>query len=180
LRDADAKSHFEFSNSLKRLVFIGRLSAEKAPDLFINLCREFKVPAVVIGGGILSKNLLEKIRLENLDVKLLGQLVNPWEEFTIGDLLVVPSRTEGDGLVVLEALSLGIPLLLSDILAFRSFQLPEHHYCKDTVAFFNRLETFKHDLQSLVVSDQIADRILKTRRPEIIGTEWEIFLKSDS
>jgi glycosyltransferase involved in cell wall biosynthesis len=97
-------------------VFFSRLAPEKSPEDFLKL----KLPGtkLVIGDGPDRTKLEEKYGREN---KFVGykhgqELVN-W--LSLCDVFVFPSRTETFGLVVLEALSCGIPVAAYDVIGPR-------------------------------------------------------------
>ena len=169
--------HYALDPVIKRLVFIGRLSAEKRPDIPLEVCRQTGVELVVIGDGLMRAEL-EKIALrQSIRVSFRGRIDNPWSEIRPGDLLIVPSAFEGDGLVVIEGLQQGIPMLLSDTPDFRRFGFPDRNYGKDVGDFTSKLNTFRDDLPSLLIPHEIANRILSSRTIEAIGDSWEGFLR---
>ena len=89
------------------ITFIGALREYKSPETFIELARVFpERKFLVVGEGPLRK------RLENLappNVRFLGYRHDVDKILSESLLLVLPSKREGFGLVVLEANSLGVP-----------------------------------------------------------------------
>ncbi|RRV80968.1 CDP-glycerol glycerophosphotransferase family protein [Stutzerimonas stutzeri] len=101
---------------------IGRLSREKAQDriimAFAQLHEHYPAARLVIAGqgpekGALSE-LIAQLGLEE-SVRLLGYVENPYPLFKRLDLFVLPSDYEGQGIVLLEALALGRPVIATDI-----------------------------------------------------------------
>jgi glycosyltransferase involved in cell wall biosynthesis len=167
------------SNSpVKRLVFIGRLTPEKQPERIIEIGKHTALPVEVIGDGFLLDSLKKKANSEALPVTFHGRMRNPWSFLTVGDLLLVPSSSEGDGLVVVEGMREGVPLLLSDILDFRRFELPARNYCRSVNDFVERINEYKADVQALVVPSEISEPILQSRSPQVVGNTWVKFLES--
>jgi glycosyltransferase involved in cell wall biosynthesis len=163
---------------LKRLFFAGRLVNQKQPTWIIDVADRTGLPVVFIGDGEL-RIVLEKASLQKgIKAYFLGYIPNPWIECAGNDLVVVPSAYEGDGLVVLEAIALRKPILLSDIPEFRRFDLPDKHYCASINDFVHQIEKYRENTRELVVSNQIADRLLLPRNVDIIGDEWEDLLFS--
>ena len=113
---------------------------------------------------------------ESIKASFLGWVKDPWSPVQAGDLLVVTSLFEGDGLIVIEGLAHGIPMLLRDISDLRRFNFPESNYAKDLDAFVLQCENFRQKLQDLCVPGEISTRILKDRSIEQIGALWESFL----
>ena len=166
------------SEQIKRLIFVGRLSPEKRPDWFIEICELGGFKGRVIGDGVMKEFLFNLATKKALDIEFLGFLKDPWEALGRGGLLIVPSESEGDGLVVIEAMKHGVPLLLSDIPDFRRFALPERHYCMDQSAFVSRISEYANNLEELVVPGNISALIMLSRSANAVGTSWEEFLNS--
>lgn len=164
---------------LKRLVFVGRLSPEKRPGDAIRIAKESSIGLVMIGDGLLRAELEEMVNREASEVDFLGRLEDPWEEIKTGDLLLVPSAFEGDGLVVIEALQRGMPILISDIPDFRRFRFPETNYCAGVEGFIRKVKFFKNDLTQLVVPKDVSDLIVMPRSIEVVGDAWETFLEAE-
>ena len=162
---------------IKRLVFIGRLSHEKRPDLALEIAKLTNLELIIIGHGLMNEELEKKALYESIRVSFLGWVKDPWSEIQPGDLLVVTSSFEGDGLIVIEGLAHGIPMLLSDISDLRRFNFPERNYGKDLNSFVALSEFYQNKLHSLRVPEEISTRILEARKIEIVSTEWENFLK---
>lgn len=168
----------QIKNHLVNINFVGRLSPEKRPNWFIDICDLGGFKGRVVGEGEMKESLANFVRSRNLDVTLLGFLKDPWIKFGTGDLLIVPSVFEGDGLVVIEAMKNGLPILLSDIPDFRRFALPEKHYCVDVAAFVSRINQYENNLEELIVSADITASILLPRSANTVGKCWEEFLDS--
>jgi glycosyltransferase involved in cell wall biosynthesis len=116
-----------------KLIFVGRLSKEKRPDLFIELARQTGFESLIIGDGELSAELRENSKdIGNL--KFVGQQLNPWEFASKLDLLVVTSEYEGDGLVALEAITKGIPVALRNSSDLKRIGFPLRNYFDDIPA----------------------------------------------
>lgn len=95
-------------------LFAGRLVRDKGADIFINaLSQTERVEGVIAGDGP------ERERLESLTAKLglgkrirfLGTRDDIRELLASVDYLVVPSRREGFGLVIVEARAYGLPVI---------------------------------------------------------------------
>ena len=75
-----------------------------------------------IGGEVADRDRLRQLA-EQLGVAdrchFYGYRANPWPIAKASDVFVFPSRSEGFGLGAIEAASLGLPLLCSDIPVFR-------------------------------------------------------------
>lgn len=163
---------------LKRLTYVGRLSPEKRPEWFIEICRELNAPGLIMGTGLMKESLEEMAADGITNISFAGFASDPWNLMQEGDLLIVPSSSEGDGLVVIEGLKANLPMLISDIPEFRHFNLPEANYCRDVSAFVDRANQFRENLDVLSVPESIKDKILKERSPKAVGDAWESFLET--
>ena len=105
-----------------------------------------------------------------------GQVSNPWQEIQAGDLLIVPSSTEGDGLVVLEGLGQGIPMLVADIPDFRRFSFSDVNYCVGLSDFVSRIEEFGNSAEKLKIPFEFANDILHERGLSTVADSWEAFI----
>jgi glycosyltransferase involved in cell wall biosynthesis len=93
--------------------FIGRLSAEKGIDLFCEAITSLALKAIVLGDGYMLPELKRKypniIFLGNIKGDRMGELLHSCRT------LIFPSLCyESLGLVVLEAMSYGIPCIVPD------------------------------------------------------------------
>ena len=102
------------------ILFIGRLVYQKGPDLFIEamrkICRNrWDAKVIVAGDGGMRQFLQE--RAQDLPVNFVGYI--PDSEYirllNACDLVVIPSRNEPFGLVLLEAWSAEKPVVASDV-----------------------------------------------------------------
>ncbi len=97
------------------ILFIGRLSVEKGADILIKASQFFEQRwnVTIIGEGALHQELEKLASLSKSNIKFEG-----WIEFEILSnfinrtrLLVVPSVTEPQGIVVLEGMACGVPVI---------------------------------------------------------------------
>jgi len=106
------------------IFFVGRLVWEKGPDLLVSAMAEvLKVfpaaRAVIAGHGPYRNNLLDQIRHMQLQerVQLSGFITDEERNqlYAVADLAVFPSRYEPFGIVALEAMVTGIPVVVSAV-----------------------------------------------------------------
>lgn len=155
-----------------KIFFIGRLSIEKDPELFLEIAEISKQPAAIIGSGVLADKLLSLASLKSIAVQFLGHLNNPWAEIHSNDIIIVTSRFEGDGLVLLEAISRGLPILVRDIPDLRRFGLPEVNYFQSASSAANMVLNSNSNSASLRIPMNIADQILSKRNDVEILKLW--------
>ncbi|TRZ86141.1 MAG: glycosyltransferase [Streptomycetaceae bacterium] len=161
---------------LKRLVFIGRLAEQKRPDWVLEISSQTQLPVEIIGDGLMINELAETATANNLEIAFRGQVVNPWSLVREGDLLIVPSQYEGDGLVVIEALHYGIPILLADTPDFRRFGFPESNYCLEISDFVRQINYSRNNVNNLLIPEELSKSLLSSRSLKMVGDSWEEFL----
>lgn len=100
------------------LLFVGRLSHEKRPIEFLQVIKQLKnripnIKAIIIGEGALQQECLDFINKNELmnNVVMLGFEANPYKYMKKTKLLIMTSIYEGFGLVAVEAMILGVPVL---------------------------------------------------------------------
>ncbi len=158
---------------VSRLVYLGRLAPEKNPILFLDIAHALNLPALVIGGGPMLEAL--KVRFGG-KVIFTGQSAKPWSLIQRGDLLIVPSNYEGDGLVVTEAIIKGVPLIMRDNEDLRRFRLSEMNYASNLMSFTEKISS-SNNITDFIVSGKIKTDITAERNIESIADKWEEILK---
>ena len=104
------------------IIFIGRLSEQKQPVKFIELINKLKnsnknIKAVMLGDGPLRTECEQEIKKYNLEenINLKGFQKNPYAYLKKSKILCMTSEYEGYGLVAVEALSLGKPVVATNV-----------------------------------------------------------------
>ena len=110
------------------IVSVGRLAPEKHFENAISTARQLKDRGYVfrwhlVGDGMLRDELRQKA--DELDVSdcfiFEGNQVNPYPYIKHADLFVHPSYVESFGIVVTEALALGVPCVVSESMGVMDF-----------------------------------------------------------
>ncbi|MBD2139542.1 glycosyltransferase [Anabaena sp. FACHB-1237] len=102
------------------ILFLGRFSEEKCPDMFVKIANHFKdndlVYFIMGGNGGLYTQIVELINKYGLENKIyLPGFVDTREYLSIGNLLILPSQIDGRPNAVLESLSMGVPVIASSV-----------------------------------------------------------------
>jgi glycosyltransferase involved in cell wall biosynthesis len=162
----------EFVKPIRRLVYVGRLSEEKNPKFLFEVGKRLNLDVLIIGDGIQMSQLQNLAKENKVRSEFLGRVIDPWLHVKVDDLLVVPSEYEGDGLVVLEALSRGIPFIISKIPAFLRFDFPATNYFGSTDEFIEVFNSLKQRPDLLVPSKDLAHFVLSDRNIDSVSTKW--------
>lgn len=164
---------FHGIHPVKRLVFVGRLeSFQKRPEVLLDFGKALNLPVLYIGEGADESKLMSLARAAQLNVSFTGYVRNPWKLIKEGDLLVVPSRFEGDGLVVVEAIYLKIPLLVSDIPDFRRFNLNDINYFLNVNSKAKQISEMQLKPNDFIATENVRTSIINERSIEIVTADW--------
>ena len=99
------------------VLFAGRLTENKGIDILLDAAKKYedgKTLTIIAGGGGLLKDLEKQVKdLDLKDVVFVGDQTqeNLSKLYSISDVLAAPSRVEGFGLVGIEALACGTPVI---------------------------------------------------------------------
>ena len=106
----------------KYIIYLGRLVPEKRVDLLIKAYLELdtKVGLIIVGGDTHSSDYVEDLKVlasRNENIKFLGAVFGEQKNKLLINALifVLPSIIEGMSIALLEAMSLGVPCVVSDI-----------------------------------------------------------------
>lgn len=99
---------------------IGRLHPTKGQIYLIQAARQLQLKfpnlhLLLIGDGPLRQELSQELHNSSLPHTLTGYLPSAYEALPAMDLFVLPSVSEGMGLVLLEAMQAGIPIVASAV-----------------------------------------------------------------
>ena len=118
---------YNLDNKSQKILYIGRVDPEKSIDLVLKAFKELlglsgvpakKLELVIVGDGIDLANL--KVLANELGIekqtKFLGRVMPPEliEIYRAGKMFVTASETETQGIVLIEAAAVGLPLVAVD------------------------------------------------------------------
>lgn len=115
------KCELELDTKKLNYVSVGRLHEDKGYDNLIKAINELNNNKILpnnfclklFGDGPQKEYLEELINKYNLKNKvfLMGKVMNPYKHIKNADLFILSSKNEAFGLVIIEAMTLGIPVL---------------------------------------------------------------------
>jgi len=155
------------------LTFLGGLKPNKNPEWVIEAGLRTDVPVQIFGDGELRTKLEIKYHKHSNQIEFFGFLPNPWSIISPNSLIIVPSDYEGDGMVIVEAVLSGNPILLRDNVDLRRFGFENKHYFKNiehlTFIVRQNLET---RFKNLVVSQSKIKDLQTNRSLQRITDCW--------
>lgn len=107
-----------------RLLFVGRLAAEKNVPLLLEALAGVsgRFETTIVGEGVLRQELQRRsagLGLENVHFRGRADGEELREFYRAADIFVLPSRSEGMSLALLEALAMGLPVVATDLISNR-------------------------------------------------------------
>lgn len=107
--------------SKKRVVSIGRYAYEKGNDLLLQswskvekVCDDWILDIYGMGNKESYHQLIRELGIDERRCHLYGSISNVEEIYLEGSIFALPSRFEGFGLVIIEAMSCGLPVVSFD------------------------------------------------------------------
>lgn len=117
--DGDLRKSLNIGSNKKVVIHISNFRPVKRIEdvihIFKGIAKEQDSVLLMIGDGV-ERSKAENLAMEyKLDVRFLGQQVNVVPFLSISDLLLLPSEKESFGLVALEAMACGVPVVSSQV-----------------------------------------------------------------
>lgn len=110
------------------LLYVGRFDYQKGTDTLMDALHtldhkklDFKLNVIMVGSSVNTAGNQSSDNFENITVTYTGWIKKEQisEYYRKANCLVIPSRWEGFAMVPLEAISYNLPIITSDIVAFR-------------------------------------------------------------
>lgn len=129
------------------IIYCGRFSKEKGTLFFLDLMSEvlkkhpdYKV--AMVGSGYLEEKVSNTIKERGLSqISMLGFLSNPYPIMKNSKVLCIPSEYEGFGLVAVEAVCLGVPVICSNVGGLPAIVTPDVGFvCHNENDYLNAFE----------------------------------------
>lgn len=136
----------------KYILAVGRITPEKGFNYFIKAFEKTELTdyKLVIAGGVETESsYFEELKKNNIPEQIIftgyifGEKLT--QLYSHADLFVLPSYNEGFPMVLLEAMSYNLDVLVSDIPANKAIELPESSYFK-TGSIENLTEKIKYKI----------------------------------
>jgi UDP-D-galactose:(glucosyl)LPS alpha-1,6-D-galactosyltransferase len=101
--------------STLKLIYIGRIDSDKGLDILLKALKKVNGDwrLKIIGDGPAREEILTTAKKLNLfsNIDWIGWRQEPWNEVDEASILILTSKSEGFGLVLVEALTRGVPVI---------------------------------------------------------------------
>ena len=130
------RARYDIGRDQPALVFVGRVAFEKNIEFLLRVAHELKRTtypdiALIVAGEGPARNRLQRLGATlglEANLRFVGYLARGAELsgcYQAGDAFVFASRTETQGLVLLEAMSLGVPVVSTAVMGTRDILVAE-------------------------------------------------------
>lgn len=169
------EKNFESSDSRikEEVIYIGRIRGEKRPQWVIDAAIACSLSVAVIGEGDQLRVLKERYFPNRSLVKFYGFIENPWALLSTKSLIVMPSEYEGDGLVAVESIINGYPIVMARNQDLLRFQLPSNNYFSDQEELRSILMKFKKEgVEPFIPPESMQLKMQHERDISTVITKW--------
>ena len=115
----ELRNKFHLKDNIRYFIYIGRFSKEKNPEMLVRAFKQAKsnpVGLIMLGNGPLWEALKKE---EDDRISLPGFKTNVYDYLIASDYYISASAVEGLANTLLESMTVGLPMLLSDIPSHR-------------------------------------------------------------
>jgi glycosyltransferase involved in cell wall biosynthesis len=161
------RKKYHLCEHVSYFIFVGRFSKEKNPDMLVKAFKKLNDPSVgliLLGDGPMWEQLKPE---ESERLKLPGFTTDVYEYLIASDYYISASEVEGLANTLLESMTIGLPLLLSDI--------PSH---KEVMSKMSRVVGYianQNDVDDMV--DKIKQLTCSIKRDEAEAEIKKVFLE---
>ncbi len=123
-----SRKSYDFAKSPLRLIAVGNLRSQKNYSILIDsfkYLKNYQIELDIYGSGDLFDYLSSLIMNNKYPISLKGNEHNISEIIADYDIYISASLYEGYGIAPVEAMAVGLPVILSDIPVFREIAPPE-------------------------------------------------------
>ena len=116
-----ARKKLNLNQKDKIIIYVGRIGYFKGSDILVKLAEKNPDKKFILVGGLIDKKF-KNYKLPNLILLPQKKPQELKDYYNAADVCLFPSRIESFGLVPREAMSCGIPAIVSDIPAFKNLE----------------------------------------------------------
>jgi glycosyltransferase involved in cell wall biosynthesis len=162
-----AKQNTNQNNEITKVITVGALRHAKNYFYLLNAFTKIKnypIELDVYGTGVLEQELKEKLSQLDINVNLKGEIKNIQTVIDNYNIFVMASSFEGFSLSVLEAMTMEIPMLLSNIPSFKE-------QCGNNAIYFNldNEDDFVSQLHFLINNKKLQQQMVANAKNSVIN-----------
>jgi glycosyltransferase involved in cell wall biosynthesis len=155
------------------LTFIGGMKENKRPEWVIKAGVICNLKVHVYGEGPLRNILETKYKSFSENLNFYGYVKDPWQTVSSNSLVVIPSEFEGDGMVVMETILFGNPIVLARNEDLLRFGLEDKHYFKNINELYAIIDQYKKNhFKELVALGDFRGKLKSERSIDKITDKW--------
>lgn len=167
-----------------KLLFVGRFDYQKGLDILLKSLSKvdkklinYKITLTLVGETVNNNENIEfPSSLKNINMVKKGWLNSKEleKQYLINDLLVIPSRWEGFAMVPLEAMSYGLPIIASDIEAFKEIIVHNENgllFKNENHESLENVLINLHELNLNVIRDRALNNFTNKYTEELMNTK---------
>jgi glycosyltransferase involved in cell wall biosynthesis len=143
--------------------YVGRLSKEKGLSYLIQALTELsseKVPIklIVLGDGPQRESLISLAKRNGVEERIifLGFKNNIEEWVHVSDCIIMPSLTEGTPMALLEAMSMGLPVIATSVGGVPNII---KHYCNGILVQPGNYQAISKEIKNIINNQQLREKI---------------------
>ncbi|MDR1200773.1 MAG: glycosyltransferase [Tannerellaceae bacterium] len=159
------REKYHLCESVSYFIFVGRFSKEKNPDILVEAFRKLNDPSIgliMLGDGPMWEQLKQE---ESERLRFPGFTTEVYEYLIASDYYISASDVEGLANTLLESMTIGLPLLLSDI--------PSHREVMSEMSRVTGYIANQHDVDDMV--DKIKRLTCSVNREEAEAEIKKVF-----
>lgn len=157
----DLRNELGLQETVKYFIFVGRFSKEKNPDILVDVFNEINdegISLIMLGDGVMWDELKFCC---NKNIIMVGFTKRVYDYLKASDFYISTSDAEGLANTLLESMSVGLPMILSDIPSHREvmenfkdgsvgFIVNQHDVCNIVEKIHSLLEIEPSNIRSII------------------------------
>ncbi len=157
----------KYKKKKKQLIalYVGRISIEKNLDILVKCFKNRKdVKLIVVGDGPYKKEMMKLFKNAIFTGFIKGKRLS--QIYASSDFFIFPSTTDTFGNVVLEAMSSGLPVIVSNKMG------PKELVIHGKNGYISSLENLNHYVDLLVKNSKLRNKLGKNARKYALTRDW--------
>jgi glycosyltransferase involved in cell wall biosynthesis len=170
------------------LLYVGRFDYQKGTDIFIEALKiidsaalTYKVKVIMVGEPVNDSVDYKNLEFKNINVVFTGWINQEslFDYYLKANCLVIPSRWEGLAMVPLEAISYKLPVIASNISAFKTINnLSGLSFTNEDPASLAKLLSSLNDYDLNKIKDILYEKVVTEYTQELMNDKTFVVYKN--